>query len=277
MPGHPARDLRERLDALVAAYGPARLDGDPLSLARRYTDPRDREIAGLIAATLAFGSAKQIIRAAGGVLDALGPRPARAIRRSDRLARLHGHRHRWVSGGDLALLLAAAAGVLRARGSLEAVFRDGYGEEDEDVGPALSRFVGALRERAGDGPRGFRYLLPDPATGGAAKRLCLWLRWMVRPDDGLDLGVWSSIPASALVIPLDTHVLRIARYVGLTERRTASFATAREITRGLARLDPDDPVRYDFAIAQLGISKGCLHRRDPARCPACPLDRVCSL
>jgi uncharacterized protein (TIGR02757 family) len=100
---------------------------------------------------------------------------------------------------------------------------------------------------------------------------------MARPADGLDLGLWTAVTPRELVIPLDTHVLRISRYVGLTTRRTATWATAREITDALARLCPEDPVRYDFAIAQLGISRGCLHRRVPDRCSTCPLDPICGL
>jgi uncharacterized protein (TIGR02757 family) len=259
----------------VAAYGSERLAGDPLSLVRPYGDPRDREVAGLVVAGLAFGSAKVVIRSGRAVLEVLGSSPARGIRDARRLRRLRGFRHRWVSGEDVAGVLGGVAGVLRSHGSLEALFLEGFGVGDPDVGPALGRFARALR--AGAATRGARYLLPDPSTGGAAKRLCLFLRWMARPDDGLDLGVWSGVPASALVMPLDTHVLRIARYIGLTTRRTASFATAREITRSLARLDPEDPTRYDFAIAQLGISRGCVHRREPDRCDVCPLTSLCTL
>jgi hypothetical protein len=107
------------------------------------------------------------------------------------------------------------------------------------------------------------------------KRLCLFLRWMARPDDGIDLGVWKGLPPSALVIPLDTHVLRISRAIGLTERRSASFRTALDVTASLRRLDPEDPVRYDFAIAQLGITRGCRHRHVPELCTPCPLRAGC--
>jgi len=269
--------LKPRLDALVEAYGPSHLENDPVSLVHRYDDPRDREVAGLMAAGLAFGSAKQILRSAGGMLDVLGDRPARAIRCPATLQRLHGLRHRWVSGEDVARVLAAVAGLGDEMGSLEAVFLAGWDPADEDVADAAGRFVRTIRDRCEDASRGARYLLPDPATGSAAKRLCLYLRWMIRGPDGVDLGVWSGVPPSALLVPLDTHILRIARYVGLTERRTASLTTAREITRALARLDPDDPTRYDFALAHLGISKGCAHRRDPERCGACPLETICVL
>jgi uncharacterized protein (TIGR02757 family) len=158
---------------------------------------------------------------------------------------------------------------------VEAFFLEGH--RPGDLRSSLSSFSRRARALGQSGSRGFAYLLPDPGTGSATKRLCLFLRWMVRPADGLDLGLWSGVEPRELVIPLDTHVLRISRYIGLTGRRTATWSTAVEITEALARLCPADPVRYDFAIAQLGISGGCLHRRVPDRCGACPLDPVCRL
>ncbi|MBW2258057.1 MAG: DUF2400 family protein, partial [Deltaproteobacteria bacterium] len=128
----------------------------------------------------------------------------------------------------------------------------------------------------GDLPRGFRTFLPSPTGGSACKRWNMFLRWMVRPPtEGIDLGLWDSLPPSALVVPLDTHVLRIARLVGLTRRRDGSWRTAAEITANLRLLDPDDPVRFDFALAHLGISGACKGRRDEAVCSACPLRPVC--
>jgi uncharacterized protein (TIGR02757 family) len=271
------RSLETRLSALVAAYGPARLSRDPLSLVRPYPDDRDREVAGLVASSLAFGSVSQVLRSASRVLSALGPRPARSAGLARTAAALRDFRHRWVTGGDVARMLAVAARIQAEWGSVEEFFLEGFGGE---VGPALTSFSRRAKEMVGDdggNGRGFRYLFPEPAGGSAAKRLCLFLRWMARPDDGLDLGVWTRLPPSALVIPLDTHVLRISRHLGLTSRRTASWATARDITAGLRELSPADPVRYDFAIAQLGISRDCRHRYDQAACGACPLREVCSL
>jgi uncharacterized protein (TIGR02757 family) len=221
---------------------------------------------------------RQVLRSGRAVLEVLGPRPSLAIRDGDLSRRLRDFRHRWVSGSDVARLLRGVARALEDHGSLEACFLAGLEPEAEHVGPALDAFSRGVKGLApGRRSRGFEYLLPEPSRGGAAKRLCLFVRWMARADDGVDLGVWSGVDPAKLVIPLDTHVLRISRYVGLTERRTAGFATALDVTRALRRLDPADPVRYDFAIAQLGISRGCLHRREAAACGACPLDPVCTL
>jgi endonuclease III len=98
---------------------------------------------------------------------------------------------------------------------------------------------------------------------------------MVRGPDEVDLGIWSGIDRSALVVPLDTHVARIARYLGLTRRRDLSWRTAAEITASLRRIDPGDPIRFDFVLCHLGMSGACPPRRDPACCAACPLSEAC--
>ncbi len=127
----------------------------------------------------------------------------------------------------------------------------------------------------GRGARGLRHLLPDPSGPGASKRWNLYLRWMVRGPDGVDLGLWGGVPASALVVPLDTHLHRVGRALGLTARRDASWRTAEELTASLRRIDPEAPVRYDVALCHLGMSGRCPARRDPVRCAACPLQGAC--
>jgi uncharacterized protein (TIGR02757 family) len=122
-----------------------------------------------------------------------------------------------------------------------------------------------------------RTFFPDPARGGACKRLNLYLRWMVRPDDGVDLGLFGSVRPGQLVVPLDTHVSRISRYLGLTGRRTVDWKMAVEVTESLRRWDRDDPVRFDFALSRLGILDACPRRIDPERCAACSLVSVCRL
>ncbi len=125
------------------------------------------------------------------------------------------------------------------------------------------------------GRRGLTHLCPDAELAGACKRWNLLLRWMVRGPDGVDLGLWRGVPTSALVVPLDTHVSRVARYLGLTDRRDMTWRTAEEITRSLQRIDPTDPVRFDFALCHLGMSGACPVRRDPEKCDACPLRAFC--
>jgi uncharacterized protein (TIGR02757 family) len=117
--------------------------------------------------------------------------------------------------------------------------------------------------------------MPSPRNGSACKRWNLYLRWMVRADT-VDRGLWTCLRPADLVIPLDVHVLRISQFLGLTSRKDASWRTAAEITKGLAELDPNDPVRFDFAISHLGISGACLGYRSPPICAGCALDPVCA-
>jgi uncharacterized protein (TIGR02757 family) len=277
--------LRDRLETLVRTTDrEGRRDADPVSFVHRYASADDREVAGLIAASLAFGNVKAIRAKVGLALDRLGPSPSETVDRAshrDLEERLRGFVHRVWSGDDLAAMLANAGAIRRASGSLGRAFAMALAEADANEPrdgdrafvSALATFADALR---GPSPsRGLRHMIPDPRAGSACKRLLLWLRWMIRPSDGVDLGVWAELSASRLVIPVDTHVHRIARNLGLTKRRDASLRTAMEITHRLRVLDAADPVRYDFAICHLGVSRECPSRRDPTRCASCALRDVC--
>lgn len=276
--------LKEKLDALARTYHQSYLATDPLGVAHAYEEKADREVAAFISAALAFGGAAAIRESARRALERLGPRPSRALRRRppEKCARLfEGVRHRWVGPEALGLLAQALGSALKSEGSLEALFLRGYRPEEETLQGALQKFrddlIGRLpARRLNPGvERGARYLLPDPAGGGACKRLHLFLRWMIRPADGLDLGLWKTPGTHQLIIPLDTHVARIGRLLGLTDRKTPDIKMALEITRNLRRIDPADPVRYDFAISRMGILKRCPSRRNVRLCAGCPLQDAC--
>ena len=284
-----AAALRPLLDALDAALDrTARIAADPVELPRRYADPGDAEVAALVAASLAYGRADVFKPVVERVLAAMGPSPAAFVRdfaRAPQASFFSGATYRFNRPPDLAAL-AAAIGEVRARhGSLGARFaallREAGGG-DGALRTALARFAAELRAApavapllAGRGPRGLLHLLPDAAGPGASKRWNLYLRWMVRGPDGVDLGLWREVPPSALVVPLDTHVHRVARALGLTRRPDATWRTAEEITASLRRVDPADPVRYDFALCHLGMSGACPARRDARRCAACALGGAC--
>jgi uncharacterized protein (TIGR02757 family) len=285
---HP--ELGSYLDRLCANYGPGFIDTDPIGEVRRFTSADDREVAGFLAAGLAFGRVDLILahlrdlwermdHAPAALVDAWSPAEA---------MRLKGFVHRWVRGRDLAVVLAALGRARARHGSLRGLFLEGYDPEAVDLGPSISRFVNELRSEVRLGrerrapaedalPQGIRTFFADPARGGACKRLNLFARWMVRPDDGVDLGLFAPVRPDQLVIPLDTHVARLSRYLGLTERRTVDWRMAVEVTESLRGLDRADPVRYDFALSRLGILDACSRRRDPERCAACPLISVCRL
>jgi uncharacterized protein (TIGR02757 family) len=269
--------LRRRLDELVADVDvPARLAADPVGLVRAYAGADDREVAGLLAASLAFGNVVAIRRSVRRALDLLGESPAAAVGSLDERElrrRFRGFVHRVWTGRDVARMLARAGAVRREHGSLGRAFRV-HLDAAPDFREALARFADDLRGPVARATPTLRHLVPDPRAGSACKRLLLYLRWMTRPADGVDLGLWP-VPASALVIPVDVHVHRIARNLGLTTRNDASWRTAEEITARLRTFDPADPVKYDFAICHLGVSRACPSRRDPERCAPCSLRPVC--
>lgn len=279
--------LKRRLDALVLQYDRRFLDSDPLQFVHRYRNPRDQEVAGLVAASLAYGKVSIVIRSVGRVLETLGPSPSWTLRRDDARAirqRLEGVKHRLNDADDIALVLHLVAQQLRRSGSLESLFLEGYDDEDPSVASALTHFVETiyagqpepLDPRIAERPS-VRHMLSSPARGSACKRMMMYLRWMVRPADGLDVGIWSQVSPDKLIMPLDTHTFRIGRYLGLVRRRTHDLKAAEEMTAALKQLDPDDPVRYDFALARLGILDLCPRRRDPIRCARCDLVDVCRL
>jgi uncharacterized protein (TIGR02757 family) len=285
-----AAALRPLLDALDASLDrAARIAADPVELPRGYRAPEDQEVAALVAASLAYGRADVFKPVVARVLAAMGPSPAafvRAFARSPDPRAFAGAVYRFNRPADLAALAAAAGHVAEAHGSLGARFGALFrasGGGPEALRPALARFAGELRGAPpvarllrGRGRRGLLHLLPDAAGPGASKRWNLYLRWMVRGPDAVDLGAWRGVvPASALVVPLDTHVHRVARCLGLTRRADPSWRTAAEITAALRRVDPEDPVRFDFPLCHLGMSGGCPARPDPARCAACPLSTAC--
>lgn len=254
---------------------------DPIFQVLRFSDPLDREIAGLIAALLAYGQVAAVCSAVRSVLDSLSPSPRQALLEKRHLRPSWGvrFRYRFNSAFDLRRLCEAAAFILRSEGSLGAAMaarRDRAG----DLAGGLALWVADLRRAAAVRGRltpGLRFLLPDPALGGACKRWWLYLRWMVRPADGLDLGAWADrIPASELLVPLDTHWIRIGRRLGLTARRTPNARMAREITEALRRICPQDPLRFDYPVCHLGIGGGCPPVLTRAHCRACPLQRICA-
>ena len=258
--------LRDALDDLCRHYDRRFLDSDPVGIVRRFDDPEDREIVALIAAGLAYGRVASIRTSVLTLLDRLGPHPSRFVASFDPArdaSRFDGFVHRFTSGRDIALLLHLVRQAKRQSGSLESFFLDGdadpgsptLGAALDDFGRRLFALDGRPFVRDGVVPRrdGARWLLPVPGGGSACKRSCLFLRWMVRPDDGVDCGVWTRVAPSRLVLPLDTHLLRVVRALGWTRRKSAGWPMALEATAHLRALDPADPIRFDFALSRLGI------------------------
>jgi uncharacterized protein (TIGR02757 family) len=291
--------LGERLEALRRDWSCRRLDSDPLAFAHGFTDPGDREVAAFLAASLAFGRVASIRTSVEKVLSAMGPGPAAFLEKWDEepIPSLKRFVHRWVSGKDVEDLLRMVKRARRAHGSLGALFAAGdaegignflEGEEGfggangaapSDYVAALSTFLRNLRalSRCGSAPsRGVKFLLPSPSSGSACKRQHLFLRWMVRTE-GFDLGLWTGgrFTPARLLLPMDTHVHRIATYLGLTRRKSADLAAAREATGWLRALNPGDPVAYDWALSRLGILAECVTERTRRHCERCAVSPVC--
>lgn len=276
-----ARQLKPLLDAFSSrADWAERKRFDPIEFPGRYSNPRDVEVAGLLGAALAYGRADLFKPKVDGVLKAMGASPSSfltelTVPRAAQL--LDGFVYRFNLAADVGVLLLGMGAVLRARGSLEAAF------EGETQHAALAAFTAAIRaaaplkaiEKAMGRTRGLMHLLPCPLGAGAAKRLNLYLRWMVRGPDGTDFGVWKRVRPAQLVIPLDTHVMRISKLLGLTARNDASWRTAEEVTASLKLLDADDPVRYDFALCHYGMSGACPAEPIRANCLVCELKGAC--
>ncbi len=276
------RRLAAPLDRLYRTFDHPGSAVDPVHLVRRYPAPADREVAGFCAAGLAFGRVAAVIESIEAVLAVLGPRPAAFVRRFDPVrdvAALRPFVHRWIRGVDVAALLWILRHMLAASGSLERFFVAGDVASASDIGPGLEQFAARalavdLAPVYGNGRRRrVAWFFPRPSGGSACKRLNLFLRWMVRRD-AVDLGVWSGLVPSRLVVPLDTHVVRVGRCLRLTRYRSPGWAMAREITESLRQLDPADPVRFDFSLCHLGMMEACGFDR-PQRDDRCPLRGVC--
>lgn len=269
--------LAAHLDALKSRYdSPEALAQDPLALVLAAPAPEDREVTAWVAATLAYGKVAPMLRAITAGLAPLGARPATWLRerteaQAEKALRkaLHGWAWRFHTGEDLAHWLLAWR-RLDAAGGLEAAFRPHPGEPAD---AALSRLAQRLRRELPE-TYGLRFSLPDPLEGGACKRWRMFLRWMVRPG-WPDLGQWTALRPTELLIPVDTHVARVSRFIGLTARATADGRMAEEITAALARACPEDPLTYDFALSHLGILGDCPGVRHRTHCRPCPLYRIC--
>lgn len=281
-------NLKAVLDNLYATRSPRHLANDPLSFCHRYETAEDREIAGLLASSLAYGNVKIILRNLAGIFDRLGPSPRRFVERFEPAAGLRlfaGFKHRFNDGRDLCALFLAARTMLEEADGIGKFFLAGYDPAAPDITAALTAFsagVLAFDYRPVFGTGGipadaaFPFLFPSPASGSACKRLCMYLRWMVRPADGIDLGLWHEVSPAKLIIPVDAHIQRICRHLGFTSRRQADWRMAREITAALRQLDPADPVKYDFPLCHLGISEGCDGTASPL-CRECPVVDLCAV
>jgi uncharacterized protein (TIGR02757 family) len=279
-------DVKNILERLYAARSPQHLANDPLSFCHTYSDPADREVAAVIASAFAYGGIKIILRTLGAIFVELGSSPrdyVEGFTPATALKTFRGFKHRFNDGRDLTALLWAIRLMVADAGSVNRFFLRHHDPTADDVTSALNGYSPAVLKQDYRPVFGtaaipedsyFPFLFPAPAAGSACKRLCMFLRWVARPADGIDLGLWSGVTSAQLIIPVDTHISRICTYLGFTGRKAADWRMAQEITAALRCLDPADPVKYDFSLAHLGISEGC-NGTDPLRCLSCAIKGIC--
>ncbi len=261
--------LKQALDHLVARYSSAYLSSDPLWFPHQYQNPLDQELVAFLSSACAYGSVPQILKLLRQILKELGDSPVDWICRyqPQKYPRLfEGIYYRFHQAKDFRMLIYLLSRIYLKEGSLGASFQKHFSPHDSNIGPALASWTeevlaSDLKPFYSSGklpPRScVRFFFSSPNEGSACKRLNLFLRWMVRGPDGIDLGLWKFIDPSKLIIPLDTHIYRVAQSLNLTQRKSPNWRMAEEITEYLKRLDPNDPIRYDFALTRLGILDLC--------------------
>jgi uncharacterized protein (TIGR02757 family) len=257
--------LRASLDRLYHGFNHAQSATDPIELVRSYVSRDDREIAGFIASALAFGNVRAVMASIRDVLGRMGASPAAFVRSfTPESPAFDGFVHRWTRARDVAALVWVLRQMLDRSGSIEGFFFEGDDPASPDVAVGLESFsrralaldVTPFYGRNRPPATGVRYFFSRPSSGGACKRLNLFLRWMVRRD-AVDLAVWTGVAASRLVVPLDTHVIRLGQCLGLTRYRSPGWRMASDITARLREMDPQDPVRFDFSICHVGMMGNC--------------------
>ena len=274
--------LKPTLDGLYQNFNQADSATDPIQIVRRFTASDDQEIVAFIAAGLAFGRVSSVMHSVERVVAVMGGSPAQFVRDFSPSRDREPFRefvHRWIRGTDIVALLWLMHQILASHGSLEGFFVEGDpgGDDVRDALDSFSQRAMALDLRTAYGRVPARplvsYFFPRASAGSACKRLNLFMRWMVR-QDALDLGVWTRVSPARLIVPLDTHIIRVGRCLQLTKYTSPGWPMALDITRALRALDPADPVKYDFSVCHLGMMNACGFET-PRGDSQCPLKGVC--
>ncbi len=252
-------NLKQKLDYHYKAFDKSQISPDPLQFLHLFKDKKDIETIGFIASVFAYGNVTQINNTLNKIICLMENRPYEYLINSGGLP-LHIRsldlKHRFYTEADVKLFLSLLNNILKKYGSLKNLFIRFYNSSEPNLKNCISKFSDYLLDLAASPniSAGIKFMFPRPELGSACKRMNLFLRWMVRKDE-LDFGLWSEIPTNKLVIPVDTHIARICKSLKLTKRKNVSWKMAEEITENLKKFDPDDPVKYDFAICHIGMRK----------------------
>ena len=254
-------NLKQKLDYHYKTFDRTNLEPDPLQFLHLFKNERDIEVIGLITSIFAYGNVKQIENTIKKFIQIFNGNPYQFIKNfsvKKDASKLNGIKHRFYTEDDVIKLLIVLSQEIKKHKSIKQIFLQGYNISDKNVKNGISNFsnhfINSFIEIFGEVSDGIKFMLPLPEKGSACKRMNLFLRWMVRKDE-LDFGLWNEIPASKLVIPVDTHVARICKTLKLTKRKNVSWQMAEDITQNLKNFDAEDPVKYDFSICHIGIRK----------------------
>ena len=252
--GMNTEKLKFFLEGLYYVYQRRELiNPDPLYFLYKYKDVRDLEIAGLIAASLAYGRVAQIMKSVEKVLSCLTDSPHEFLTANRNFEIVpENFKHRFTTGEDINILLANISEIIKNFGTLENFFEICMKNSNENIFAALDKFSDKLSQNKKDGAFS---LVTAPKDGSACKRIFLYLKWLVRRDD-VDPGGWKVIKPKDLTVPTDTHMHNIATKLGFTSRKSADLKTAVEITEGFRKICPEDPAKYDFVLTRFGIRAG---------------------
>lgn len=249
-------ELYELLEDRYHRYNvPSYIDDDPIQVPHLFTQKEDIEIAAFLTATIAWGQRKTIIKNALGLMQLMDYQPYEFVQHAGRedLVVVDRFVHRTFNGIDCRFFIESLQYIYREHGGLEAVFTTGY-QLDNTVFSALDYFREIFTITSHESRSGKH--LSSVTAGSAAKRLNMLLRWLVRRDTiGVDFGIWNEIPMSALMIPLDVHVSKIGRSLGLLTRKQDDWKAVVELTERLREFDPEDPGKYDYALFGMGVNK----------------------
>lgn len=255
-------NLKQRLDYHYKVFDKSQISPDPLQFLHRYTKPLDIEAMAIIASVFAYGNVNQIINTIEKIRLAADEEPYNFITKfnSASAKKLSGIKHRFYTNDDIVHLFRTLNLLYEKHDSLKLFFYKFYNPSDANLKNSITGFSSGFYQllklvyRQKQLSTGLKFMFPLPELGSACKRTNLFLRWMVRKDQ-LDFGLWNDIPASKLIIPVDTHIARVCQMLKLTKRKNVSWKMAEEITNNLKQFDADDPVKYDFAICHLGMRK----------------------
>ncbi|ARN79059.1 TIGR02757 family protein [Nonlabens spongiae] len=247
-------ELKEFLDAKVLQYNvPDFIPHDPIQIPHLFTSKEDIEISGFLIATISWGNRKSIINNAHKWMELMDHAPADFIKNHEPtdLDRFEGFVHRTFNAQDCRTFMRALQNIYKNHAGLESAFAKAYHSNNSDLQAGISSFKQLFFEI--DHEKRTQKHVSDPLKGSSAKRINMFLRWMVRKDlAGVDFGIWDSIPASALSLPLDVHTGNIARKLKLLKRKQNDAKAVAELDKQLRKMDPEDPVKYDFALFGLG-------------------------